>query len=125
MFPLFSDLLKKNLSRIVNVSSIVAQLRGVNFSELKKSTGTFNQYVISKLCQILFTVELASRLEGSSVSTYSLHPGLANTEAYRNVRKWFQRLVLLFIKIFLKVRYICLKATFSLLNLNFVNYLPK
>lgn len=88
----------------MNVSSIVAQLRGINFNELTKSSGTFNQYVISKLCQIIFTVELARRLAGTSITTYSVHPGVVGTEAYRNVPNWLERIILLYIRIFLKVK---------------------
>lgn len=35
----------------------------------------FQIYSISKLCNVLFTHELAKRLQGSSVTCYSLHPG--------------------------------------------------
>lgn len=93
----------KNRSRVVNVSSIVAQLKTMNFNELTKSTGTINQYVISKLYQIVFTAEFARKFAGSGVTCYSVHPGVANTEAYRNLPKWMERMLLLFIKIFLKV----------------------
>lgn len=32
-------------------------------------------YRQSKLCNVLFTRELAKRLQGTGVTTYSLHPG--------------------------------------------------
>lgn len=35
----------------------------------------FQSYSISKLCNVLFTHELANRLQGSTVTCYSLHPG--------------------------------------------------
>lgn len=40
-------------------------------------------YVRSKLCNILFTIELAKRLKGTSITAYSLHPGLVATELIR------------------------------------------
>lgn len=33
-------------------------------------------YSLSKLCNILFTKELSRRLEGSAVTTNTLHPGI-------------------------------------------------
>lgn len=35
----------------------------------------FQAYCNSKLCNVLFTRELANRLEGTGVTCYSLHPG--------------------------------------------------
>lgn len=35
----------------------------------------FHAYCNSKLCNVLFTHELAKRLKGTSVSCYSVHPG--------------------------------------------------
>ncbi|XP_035210525.1 retinol dehydrogenase 12-like isoform X2 [Stegodyphus dumicola] len=44
----------------------------------------FYAYGRSKLCNILFTRELAKRLQGSKVSTYSLHPAAAQTNIDRD-----------------------------------------
>ena len=35
----------------------------------------FPEYCVSKLCNVLHAAALAKRLEGTSVTTYSLHPG--------------------------------------------------
>lgn len=35
----------------------------------------FQAYCSSKLCNVLFTHELAKRLRGSDVTCYSVHPG--------------------------------------------------
>lgn len=40
-------------------------------------------YARSKLCNILFTIELNKRLKGTSITAYSLHPGLVATELIR------------------------------------------
>ena len=44
----------------------------------------YRAYGRSKLCNILFTYELARRLEGSGVSVNALHPGLVRTSIARN-----------------------------------------
>ncbi len=46
---------------------------------MRKSYGTFRAYGTSKLMNILFTRELARRLEGSGVTANCLHPGGVNT----------------------------------------------
>ena len=66
-------------ARIVNVSSAAHQaVRGVDFDDLQRRRGYkgFPVYAESKLMNILYTVELARRLEGSGVTANSLHPGV-------------------------------------------------
>uniref|UniRef100_A0A4W5L0P9 Dehydrogenase/reductase 13 n=1 Tax=Hucho hucho TaxID=62062 RepID=A0A4W5L0P9_9TELE len=53
----------------------------------------FRAYCHSKLCNVVFNRELANRLDGTSVTTYSLHPGVIHTELGRNLKQW-QRLFL-------------------------------
>ncbi|HTU58020.1 MAG TPA: SDR family NAD(P)-dependent oxidoreductase, partial [Polyangiales bacterium] len=43
------------------------------------------EYQHSKLANILFSAELARRLSGTGVSTYSLHPGVVATDIWRAV----------------------------------------
>jgi NAD(P)-dependent dehydrogenase (short-subunit alcohol dehydrogenase family) len=65
-------------ARIVNVSS-AAHARGRiawDDLELRKSYGAFRAYAQSKLANILFTYELARRLEGTHVTANCLHPGV-------------------------------------------------
>lgn len=50
----------------------------------EKSYSMFKCYAQSKLANILFTRELAKRLEGTNVTANSLHPGIASTELMRN-----------------------------------------
>lgn len=94
LFFLFLDLLKKNPSRVVNVSSALASLNiDVNLNELPKYQGHMHQYKLSKLCQILFTIEFARRFTGTSITTYSVHPGVIKTNIFRILRNW-QTLIL-------------------------------
>ncbi|HUY63282.1 MAG TPA: SDR family oxidoreductase [Acidimicrobiales bacterium] len=67
-------------ARVVTVASVGhRQARGIDFDALRKSTPSFTglpEYGVSKLCNILFTQELARRLgPGAGVTTYCLHPG--------------------------------------------------
>jgi NAD(P)-dependent dehydrogenase (short-subunit alcohol dehydrogenase family) len=61
-------------ARIVNVAS--AGQQAIDFSDvmLTRSYDGTRAYCQSKLAQILFTVELAERLAGSSVTVTALHP---------------------------------------------------
>ncbi|MCC5914910.1 MAG: SDR family oxidoreductase [Balneolaceae bacterium] len=67
--------------RVVNVASEAH--RAGKFDpdnlQLSKGYGTVKAYGNSKLFNIMFTRELAKRLEGSGVTTYSLHPGAVST----------------------------------------------
>ena len=65
---IFLDLLKSSApSRVVNVSSVVNKMGKIEFDNLR-SERAFNRQAIyfnSKLANILFTKELARRLEGT------------------------------------------------------------
>jgi len=79
--------LKRNKARIVNVSSLASE-RGQLRTESLKTDGSPRTpqalYSQSKLCNVLFTNELARRY-GYDITTYSLHPGVINTELARHV----------------------------------------
>ncbi|KAI9565800.1 hypothetical protein GHT06_009595 [Daphnia sinensis] len=77
--------------RIINVSSDAHYIcRSLNFEDLNfihdRTAGTFlapyKIYGTSKLCNILFSIELANKLEhnGRAVTVNSLHPGAVYTE---------------------------------------------
>ena len=74
-------------ARIVNVSSS-SHFSAGNFrlEDLPNLgiNGGYRAYGRSKLCNILFTYELARRLEGSGVTVNALHPGLVRTDIARN-----------------------------------------
>jgi retinol dehydrogenase 14 len=68
-------------ARIINVASEAHRGHRLNFSDLARPQdwSTLKAYGRSKLCNILFTRELAIRLEGSGVVTTCLHPGFVAT----------------------------------------------
>ena len=73
-------------ARIVNVSSDSHQNGKINFDDLQMSKGytPLGAYSQSKLANVLFTYELARKLEGTKVTTNALHPGLVKTGFNRN-----------------------------------------
>ena len=94
---LLLDLLKKSApSRIVNVASDVHRQGKLDWDDLqheKKSYAQFRAYSDSKLCNVLFTVELARRLQGTGVTANSLHPGVVGTNFGTTGSKLFQVIV--------------------------------
>ena len=85
---LLLDRLKEDVpSRIVNVSSLAHEFGKINFDNLmsEKSYNRMTAYGQSKLANVLFTRQLAERLEGTGVTVYSLHPGSVRTELARHM----------------------------------------
>ena len=64
-------------SRIVNVASIAHRMARLDFGNLQgeRRYGELRAYNLSKLCNIMFTYELARRLQGAGVTANCLHPG--------------------------------------------------
>jgi len=77
-------------SRIINVSSSLHQRGTIKFDDLQseKSYGQIAAYSQSKLANVLFTRELAKKLKGTGVTTYSLHPGAVRTDLQRHHNIW-------------------------------------
>ena len=73
-------------SRIINVSSSAHHRAEIDFEDLQnlKRYGGFQTYARSKLENLLFTYELAERLEGTGVTVNALHPGLVATNLMAN-----------------------------------------
>lgn len=67
--------------RVVNVASKAHRRATLDFQDLqtKASYAGFKAYGRSKLCNILFTRELARRLAGTGVTANCLHPGFVAT----------------------------------------------
>jgi NAD(P)-dependent dehydrogenase (short-subunit alcohol dehydrogenase family) len=84
-------------ARIVNVAS-GAHFRGtMHFDDLQLERGwrPFRAYCQSKLANILFTRELARRLQGQSVTANCLHPGFVRSGFGRNDGLWMKAGVML------------------------------
>jgi len=80
---LLLDLLKKSApSRIINVSSKAYESGKIDLTDMtsKASKGFLDLYSRSKLANILFTKELASRLSNTGVTVNALHPGAVKTD---------------------------------------------
>ncbi len=81
-------------ARIINVSSGLhkhgALNKGIWLDDLRgesgfRGIGGFVSYSASKLANVLFTYELAHRLEDTGVTVNTLHPGFVNTGFGHNV----------------------------------------
>lgn len=86
MTRLLLDLLKRSApSRIINVSSVGHIGVKMNWDDLQteKNYNIFTSYRQSKLCNVLFTTELASQLNNTGVSAVCLHPGFVRSEIMR------------------------------------------
>src|SRR5208282_876977 len=68
-------------ARIINTSSGTHRGARLDFEDLQsaKGFGAMKAYSRSKLCNILFTRELARRLHGTGVTANCLHPGFVAT----------------------------------------------
>ena len=73
-------------ARIINVSSDAHSGGKIDFNNLQgeRSYSGIGPYGNSKLANILFTIELARRLEGTGVTVNALHPGLVSTGFGKN-----------------------------------------
>ncbi|XP_035478516.1 dehydrogenase/reductase SDR family member 13-like isoform X1 [Scophthalmus maximus] len=111
---LLTDLLLERLqqggpSRVVTVAALLHRFGHIDFPLLasrkdlvsgQSTRQDFLAYCNSKLCNVLFTRELANRLEGTRVTCYSLHPGVIHTELCRSTSLWLQLLMMPFAKLF-------------------------
>lgn len=91
---LFTSLLLDRLkqadgARIVNVASAAHyQAKGIDWDAVRQPTTSaagLKEYAVSKLANVLHAQELARRLEGTGVTTYSLHPGVIASDVWRKV----------------------------------------
>ena len=91
---LLTDLLLERLresapARIVTVASVAHyNAPGIDWQAVRRPTRSFTtmrEYSVSKLANVLHAQELARRLDGTGVSTYSLHPGTVASDIWRGV----------------------------------------
>jgi NAD(P)-dependent dehydrogenase (short-subunit alcohol dehydrogenase family) len=78
--------------RVVNVSSGAHVGARMDFDDLQgaRRYGAMRAYGQSKLANVLFTYELARRLEGSGVTANCLHPGVVATGFGHNNPGWLK-----------------------------------
>ncbi|CAN5866648.1 SDR family oxidoreductase [soil metagenome] len=100
---LLLDTLKASApSRIVNVASGAHQGAELDFDDLgtKRNYGFMKAYGRSKLANVMFTYELARRLEGTRVTVNALHPGSVATSIGTNNKVWYVRPALALFRLF-------------------------
>jgi retinol dehydrogenase-14 len=89
---LLLDVLKASApARIINVTSSGERSGTINFDDLQgegRYSG-FRAYNQSKLAMILFTYELARRLEGTGATVNCVHPGVVVTNLGRGTSGYF------------------------------------
>ena len=92
-FALTSALLDRLVAsapaRVVTVASDAHyQARGIDWEAVQRPargiTG-LGEYAVSKLCNVLFSQELARRAAGTGVRSYALHPGVVASDMWRRV----------------------------------------
>jgi retinol dehydrogenase 12 len=76
-------------ARVVTVASDAHySAPGIDWDALRRPargiTG-LGEYAVSKLCNVLFSQELARRTEGTGVHAYALHPGVVASDIWRRV----------------------------------------
>jgi retinol dehydrogenase 12 len=76
-------------ARVVTVASDAHfQARGVDFTAVRRPTASLTgraEYATSKLCNVLFSAELAQRTAGQGITSYALHPGVVASDIWRRV----------------------------------------
>ena len=92
---LLAQLNQGHSARIVNVASDAHKGVSINFDDIegKARYSSWRAYQQSKLANLLFTYELARRLNGTSVTVNALHPGFVRTNIFRHPtwRAWLVR----------------------------------
>ncbi|XP_056153766.1 retinol dehydrogenase 13-like isoform X2 [Lampris incognitus] len=74
-------------SRVINMASLAHVVGQIDFDDLnweKRKFNTKQAYCQSKLANVMFTRELARRLEGTGVTVNAVHPGVVATELGRH-----------------------------------------
>ena len=73
----------KSLTRIINVSSIAHARAHIDLEDIENTRAAFDDYqayATSKFANVLFTVELARRLQARGVKVNAVHPGVVSTK---------------------------------------------
>jgi retinol dehydrogenase 14 len=91
-------------ARVVTVSSHAHADGRIDFDDLQgeRSYSGARAYNQSKLANVLFTYELARKLQGTSITANALHPGVVNTSFGADDPAGVQRLLVPFMRPFMK-----------------------
>ena len=98
---LLLDLLKLSApARVVTVASIGHRRGTMDFEDLGYERGYWimRAYTRSKLANVLFASELARRLEGTGVTSNSLHPGRVATNIWSGAPLWTRPYIHFFLR---------------------------
>ncbi len=89
-------------ARIINVSSSAHRNATMRLDNLRDPSGYsfMNSYGASKLMNVLFTYELARRLEDTAVTINAVHPGLVNTGFGHNTGRLWSSIIKVLQKLF-------------------------
>jgi len=102
---LFTNLLLERIvqsapARIVTVASTGHyKAKEIDFEAVCRRTDSrfgSDEYYVSKLANVLFSAELARRLKGTNITTYSLHPGIVASNVWRSIPGPFAAIAKLF-----------------------------
>ena len=102
---LFTSLLLERLkksapARVITLSSRAHyRAGGIDFEAVRRPTRSISgidEYSVSKLANVLFSAELARRLQGTGVTTYAVHPGVVASDIWRRIPPPFQWVMKLF-----------------------------
>lgn len=85
-------------ARVINVASEAHRQGKIMLDDLegKRKWSSFGSYAQSKLANILFTRELARKVNGAGVTVNSLHPGVVNTRLFSKFPKFLTSIFQLF-----------------------------
>uniref|UniRef100_A0A1Y1N8U6 Uncharacterized protein n=1 Tax=Photinus pyralis TaxID=7054 RepID=A0A1Y1N8U6_PHOPY len=105
---LLIDLMKRSSpSRIVVVSSDLATIGRININDLNSPVGTIFakalDYSNTKLCNLLFTVELAKKLKNTGITVNAVHPGAVQTDFLKETKSIWQKMLKLNMTLFYRV----------------------
>ncbi len=105
---LLTDLLRERLvesapARVISVASEAQRSGHIDFEdpEGSQSYSGMRAYTQAKLANVVFSVELAERLEGTGVTANAMHPGAVATR-FANEGPWWMRLMVKLIRPFMR-----------------------
>ena len=85
---LLPSLKKSEEGRIVNTSSMAHRRNILDFDDIEFKKQPYNgiaTYSQSKLCNILFTLQLQNELIGTNITANTVHPGYVKTNLFNNM----------------------------------------